>query len=106
MGDCDDCADTAADVKVAFDLKLPRIDGRDNIVGDAIGDCFVERTFVPIGPEVELEALELNAELIWYIRDLYVSKVWLSGFGAETCELWAVKEDLVILCFCGIGEGF
>ena len=105
MGDCDDSADTAADVKVAFDLKLPRIDGRDDIVGDAIGDCFVERTFIAIGPEVELQALELDAQFIRYIRDLDVSEVWLSGFGAETCELWAVKEDLVILCFCRIWEG-
>ena len=55
--------DPAADVEVAFDVEIARIERGDEVVGDAVRDRFVERAFIAVRPEIELERLQLDALL-------------------------------------------
>ena len=41
----------------------------DEVIADLIRDRFVERAFVAVAPQVELQALELDAQLVRHVVD-------------------------------------
>src|SRR6185295_20118791 len=59
-----DRVDAAAHLEVPHDRHAPRREQRHEIAEDAIGDRLVEVSFVAEGPEVELQALQLDAQLV------------------------------------------
>src|SRR5689334_4354132 len=59
----DDGVDAAADHEVADDLHPLRVDGAHEVVADPVRHGLVEGALVAEAPEVELEALQLDAEL-------------------------------------------
>src|SRR5437763_1258828 len=70
--------DAAADVEVAFHVEIARLEGGDEVVGDAIGDRLVEGAFIAIRPEIELQRLQLDALLIRHVVYSVGGKVRLS----------------------------
>src|SRR4051812_19595839 len=66
----DDSMDSTAHQEIADDSHALRTDRRDEIVEDAVGDVLVESALVAIAPEVELEALQLDAGVLGRIADL------------------------------------
>src|SRR5207248_7566637 len=94
---CDhDRVDSTANEEVADHFAPPRLQRADQVVEDPVGDRLVEGAFVPVAPEVELEALQLHAGAIRHVRDLDGGKVRLAGHGADAGELRALEPDFVI----------
>ena len=93
----DDGVDPAADAEVAFDAHLERCHGCDEIVEDVIRHRLVEGARLAIAPEVELEGLELHAELIRHVADPDGREVGLAGLRTKARELGTLEADLVAL---------
>src|SRR3954462_13392674 len=74
--------DPAADVEVAGDLTPARGEGCHEIVEDPGRDRLVERSLVPVAPEVELEALQLHAGPVRHIDDADGGEIRLPGHRA------------------------
>src|SRR5262249_6107849 len=86
--------------------SAPRSDGRDQVVENAVGHSFMECAFVPIRPQVQLEAFQFHAALVGHVANLDRRKVRLPGEGAKAGELGAVEGDFVVPLGRRIGEGF
>ena len=56
--------DAAAGAEGGDDLHVARLRDRGQVVEDRVGDVLVEDAFVAEALQVELEALELDAELV------------------------------------------
>ena len=69
MGRRDRGVDAAAHVEVADHRHPARPAGCDEIVENFIDHRLVKRAFVAIGPEIELERLELNADCVRHVGD-------------------------------------
>ena len=88
--------DAAADVEVAFDVEVARVERGDEIVGDPVRDRLVERPFVAIRPEIELQRLQLDALLVRDVADADRGEVRLRRHRTEAGELRRLEGDLVI----------
>ena len=99
-----DGMDTAPDKKVTFNFHLARLAGFDQIVQDFVGHGFVKGAFIPVTPEIELEALQLHAEFVRDVGNPYDCKIRLAGFWADTGKFRAVKADFVVAFWTGVGE--
>jgi hypothetical protein len=104
MARYDGSGDTAANVERPFDRHSSRREQADEVIEDAIGHCLVEMPLIAERPEVELEALELDAERIGYIGDVQRREVGLPGHGADAGELGGFEADLIIALRRRIGE--
>src|SRR6478672_3733484 len=71
----DDRLDSAANVEVADHLHPSGLAGLRQIVEDAIHSALVEDSVVAKAPEIELEALELQAHVAGYICDVDGSEI-------------------------------
>ncbi len=111
--------DPAAKIEVPDDLHPLRLHCHYQVVENPVHGSLVKNPVVPEAPQVELQALELDADFGWYIRDpddpeirsstgeqrellritLYAAK------RTERCELVAVHVDFVIAICVGIREG-
>src|SRR4051812_31035141 len=65
----DDRLDSAANVEVAHDLHPPRLACGREIVEDPVHRALVEDPVVAKTPQVELQRLELETELVGDVRD-------------------------------------
>src|SRR3954466_4593813 len=101
----DDRVDSAADEEISGDFAAARLQCRDEIVEDPVGDGLVERALVAVAPEVELEALELHAELAGHVADADGREVRLPRHRAEAGELRRLEADLVLAIRLRIGKG-
>src|SRR5687767_3433246 len=70
-----DGLDSPPDVEVADDLHGPRLSRLGKIVENAVHGALVEDAVVAEAPEVELQALELDADLTWHVGDVDRPKV-------------------------------
>src|SRR5205807_8466150 len=98
--------DAAADVEVAFDVEIARVERGNEVVGAAIGDRLVEGAFIAIRPEIELQRLQLDAFLIGHVADADGGKVRLRRHRTEAGELRRLEGDLVIALGVGVFECF
>src|SRR5688500_16491634 len=96
MRDLDDGVDSAADVEVALDGHPTRREERDEVVEDPVRHRLVEVTLVAERPQVELQALELDAALVGSVADPDRREVGLPRLRAETGELGRLESDLVV----------
>jgi copper oxidase (laccase) domain-containing protein len=98
--------DAAAHVEVADHRHPARPAGCDEIVENFIDHRLMKRAFVAIGPEIELERFELDAEFIRHVVDSNRGEVGLAGFRADAGELWTLHINFIIALRARIGKGF
>src|SRR5579871_987036 len=71
----DDRFNATANVEVSHDFDKGRPNLRFQIVEDPVDGALVEDAVVPVAPEIELEALELHAQVRRAVRDQDRAKV-------------------------------
>ena len=62
----------------------------------AVGDGLVERALVAEAPQVQLQALELDEQLVGHVGDAHRGEVGLAGHRAQAGELVGLADDLVV----------
>lgn len=93
----DDCRRNATpDVETGFNCHLLGLDNRDEIIEDLVGNGFVEVTFIPVGPEVELEGLQLDNRRARPVADRNCGEVRLPRTGTEAGEFRTDHGCLVV----------
>jgi hypothetical protein len=90
-----DRVNAAAHEKVRFDRHAAGPGHFDQVIQDLVGDRLMERALVPVAPEIELEAFQLHAELIGYVRDADRREIRLTGLGAKTREFRTIHLNIV-----------
>src|SRR5678816_2707853 len=65
----DDGFDSAADVEITDDLHPSRLGGGGEVIENAVHRALVEDAVVPKAPEVQLQTLELEADVAGHVRD-------------------------------------
>ena len=96
---------SAANVPLRGELQVSGGNRRHQIVQNLVGDCLVKRAFIPIRPEVELEALEFDAELVGNAIDRHGREIRLPSEGAQTGEFRDLKVNEVVAPWRRILEG-
>jgi len=97
---------SAPDVKVPHHLHPLGSDRCHQIVKDLISNGFMKCSLVPVGPKVEFEGLQFNAEGVRHVVDLDSRKIWLTCQGTDTGELWAFKVHLKLSTRPGTWKAF
>ena len=105
MGRRDDRVDPASDEEVANNLHEARMAGSHEVVEDLVRHRLVEGAFVPVRPEIELEALELHAERVGNVPDPDRREIRLAGPRTEARELGALEGNLVVPSGLRVGKG-
>ena len=72
--------DAAAHVEFCGQPHEARLDGRDQVVQDAVGDVFVEVPFVTERPDVEFEAFQFDTGLVGDVIEDQGGEIGLAGF--------------------------
>src|SRR3954469_12323636 len=115
----DDGLDAATDVEVADDFHPARVARPGQVIEDAIDGALVEDAVVAKAPEIQLEALELEADFTWDVGDVDGSEVGRAApQGAqlisialdaakrtERSEFRALHRDLVVAAGIWVGKG-
>ena len=70
-----------------LDTNPHRLDRRHHFTGDLRGQRLGEHRHVAETPQVQLERLRLDAELVWLILDDHLGQVWLGGHRTDRGEL-------------------
>ena len=96
MRDHDRRRDAAAHPEFAVHRELARRDRLHEVIANLIRHRFVKRAFVAVAPQVELQALELDAQLVRHVVDGDRGKIRLPGHRTQAGELGAVENDVVI----------
>src|SRR5262249_12485481 len=91
-----DGLDATAHGEVSDHLDPPGCGRYHEIVQDTVCHVLVERAFVAIGPDVQLEGFELYKVLVGDVTDADGSKVRLAGPGADAAELRDLEAHLVV----------
>ena len=85
-----------ADVPPRVHRHAPRGDGGHQVVEDAVGHVLVERPDLAVAPEVELERLELDQQLVGHVGDGHGGEVGLGRQRADAGQLGRRVDDLVV----------
>ena len=87
---------STAHVKVANHGHFARPARLYQIVENLVDHRFMKRALVAIGPEIKLQRLELDAELIRRVGDSDRGEVGLAGLRADASEFRALHIDFII----------
>lgn len=98
--------DTATDVEFRGQTHEAWFDGRDQIGKHLVGDRFVERPLVPIGPDIEFQRFEFDAEGFGHVFQGEFGEIRLACLRAETGEFRYANTNRVIAFRLRIGKGF
>ena len=98
------CFDAAADRKVADDRHPARLEGRDEIVKDLVGDVLVKDAAVSELDHVVLERFQLDAPRVRDVRDADLAEIGKARFRTKRRELRAIDGDLVIALGPRVGK--
>src|SRR6266542_4268606 len=104
VGDAELCLYPAAHAEIAHDLDPARCRHRHKVIENAVGHVFVEGTLVTVGPDVELDAPELDEHAIGHVPYPDGGEVGLACLGAEAGELRDLEGDLVVAVRMRIGH--
>src|SRR5688500_14306888 len=104
LGD-DGREDAAAHVPAGGEPHEARLRGGHQVVQDAVGDGLVEGALVAVRPDVELEALQLDAGLLRDVVEGEDREVRLAGLGAQAGEFRDRHVDQEIAARLRVGEG-
>ncbi len=88
--------DATANFPHRFDGHSSRRKRLHEIIEDGVRDGLVEGTLVTIGPDVHLEAFELNEKFVRHVGDANSREIGLTGNGTDARQLIGFAEDLVI----------
>ncbi len=94
--------DATAYVEVRVDAHEARVSRRHQVGQDLIGDRFVKRALIAVGPEVQLQRLQFEARLVRYILDFDGGKVGLSSERAQAGEFRGVDVNRVVALGIGV----
>src|SRR5687768_2882682 len=73
-----------------------RLDRGYEVVANLVRYRFVERALIAVAPQVELQALELDAQGVRNVIDRDRCEVGLSGHRAQAGELGTFKRDVIV----------
>src|SRR5690349_2587226 len=104
MRDRDGGRDPTPHPEPAGDPERSRGHRGHQVVANAVGHSLVERAFIAIAPQVQLEALELDAQLIGHVVDQDRCEIRLPGHRAQARELGALELDMVVAPRPGVCE--
>src|SRR5262249_34900541 len=96
--------DAATNREITDHLQAAGAHGGDHVVEDPVGHGFVEGALIAIAPEVELERLELDTELVRNVLNPDGGKVRLPRERAKAREFRAVEGNQVVAFGARIGE--
>lgn len=96
----------SADEEVPFDFHKAGSDGLDEIIQNLVRDPLVERAFVAVAPEIELQTLEFYAVLPGNIHDADRSEIRLAGFRTDASEFRTFEPDFIVPSRIRIFENF
>ncbi len=80
---------------MAFQGGTARLADTDKIIQNAIGDVFVEDPFVAKLLQIQLEALQFDAQLGWHVVKDQRPEIGLARFGADRREFGTSDLNLV-----------
>src|SRR6266849_9771478 len=86
------------------EAQKPRREQLDEVVADPVRDRFVEGAFVAEGPDVELEAFQLDALAVGNVVEIEGGEVGLPGPRAKAGELRNLHADQIVAARARIGK--
>ena len=86
----------AAHEKIRFDRHVAWLDRFDKIIQDLVRDRLMERAFVPVAPEIELETFQLHTEFVGYVTNMDCREIRLTGLGAKSREFRTIHLNIII----------
>lgn len=97
---------TSTYVESGGEPQVSRLQRSDQIVDDAVGHCLVKSLVIAIGPDVELEAFQLDAFPVGNVIQHQGRKIGLAGFRTKTGKLRNFHVDMIIPRRCRVGKNF
>jgi len=97
---------SATDIELRGQAHEARGGGGDQVVENSVGDGLVEGTLVAVRPDVELEALQFDAEMVGDVIEKQRREIGLAGLWAQAGEFGNLHVDVEIAVDRGIREGF
>src|SRR6185295_2523403 len=88
--------DSAAHVEVGGETQKARLQGRREEVRNLVRDRLVEGAAIAEGPDVELERLELDAELVGNVLEFERCEIRLARARAQARELRDAHADRIV----------
>lgn len=82
-----------------------RIERGNEVIGDLVGDRFVELAFITETPGIQLQAFEFDTTLIGDVVKEDGGEVGLAGHGAQAGEFWHFDANMKVAIRAGAGEG-
>ena len=98
-------ADATADAEGASDFAPDRVDGRNKVVEDLVGQVLVEHALLAEAPIVKLEGLRLHDARTRHVADRDLGEVGLAGGRTQAGELIGRKLDGVVPALLTIFAG-
>src|SRR5690606_38952757 len=92
----------ATDVELGREPQVPRVEGGHEVVGYRVRDGLMERAFITVAPDIELQRFQLHAEPVRNVLEMQRREVGLPRFRAQTRELGYPDPDRVIAFGLGI----
>ena len=102
--DTDLGANAAAAFPVGFQAHPARSHHFVKIVGDAVGEGFVEDAFIAVVLKIELEAFELDAHAVGAVTQCDRAEIGMTGLWAEAGEPLGHMLDEIVAVRVGIVE--
>src|SRR5688572_271969 len=97
---------SATNIEITDHGHFSRPASFDEIVENLIDDILVKHALRAKRPEIELQRLELDAQLVGYIADPNGAKVRLSGTRANTSEFRTLHMDFIVARGPGVWKSF
>src|SRR4051812_33815951 len=98
--------DAAADVPLRLEPHVAGLGGTYEVVEDPVGDRLMKRPLVAVGPNVELERLQLHAQPVGDVVERERGEIGLPGHGADAGELRNLHVDPVVALGRRVGKRF
>ena len=88
--------DAATHEEVGFNRHMTGLHRFHEIIQDLVRDRLMERAFVPVAPEIELETFQLHTEFVGYVTNMDCREIRLTGLGAKTREFRTIHLNIII----------
>src|SRR5579863_488653 len=96
--------DSAAHIEACAEAQEARVQRRVEMVGNLVGHGLMERAALAERPDVQLQRLELHAQLVGHVLDIERGEVRLPGARAQAGELGDLHANRVVARGRRVGE--
>ena len=103
---CDGRMDAAADVEVPDHRHGLGMAGAHEIIENLIDNRLVKCAFITIGPKIQFERFQLDAQRLRNITDADGGEIRLAGSRTDASELRTFHVDFIVSLGTGVREGF